>query len=112
MSTSEAPHTPNSTPSSGFAATFSSTLRSLEAAQKPGIGVPAYTRWVNRRVARYFAAAAVALGITPNGVTAISAACSAAGLIVLITCPPTVAWVSVRLCSSRSATVLTPPTAR
>ncbi|MBD9231961.1 MAG: CDP-alcohol phosphatidyltransferase family protein, partial [Rothia mucilaginosa] len=90
MSTSEAPHTPNSTPSSGFAATFSSTLRSLEAAQKPGIGVPAYTRWVNRRVARYFAAAAVALGITPNGVTAISAACSAAGLIVLITCPPTV----------------------
>ncbi len=59
MSTSEAPHTPNSTPSSGFAATFSSTLRSLEAAQKPGIGVPAYTRWVNRRVARYFAAAAV-----------------------------------------------------
>ena len=68
----------------------SSTLRSLEAAQKPGIGVPAYTRWVNRRVARYFAAAAVALGITPNGVTAISAACSAAGLIVLIVCPPSV----------------------
>lgn len=90
MSTSEAPHTPNSTPSSGFAATFSNTLRSLEAAQKPGIGVPAYTRWVNRRVARYFAAAAVALGITPNGVTAISAACSAAGLIVLIVCPPSV----------------------
>ena len=29
MSTSEAPHTPNSTPSSGFAATFSSTLRSF-----------------------------------------------------------------------------------
>ena len=90
MSTSEAPHAPNSAPASGFSAKFSHTLRSLEAAQKPGIGVPAYTRWVNRRVARYFAAAAVALGITPNGVTAISAACSAAGLIVLITCPPSV----------------------
>lgn len=90
MSTSEAPHTPNSAPASGFSAKFSHTLRSLEAAQKPGIGVPAYTRWVNRRVARYFAAAAVALGITPNGVTAISAACSAAGLVVLITCPPSV----------------------
>ena len=90
MSTSEAPHTPNSAPASGFSTKFSHTLRSLEAAQKPGIGVPAYTRWVNRRVARYFAAAAVALGITPNGVTAISAACSAAGLIVLITCPPSI----------------------
>ena len=90
MSTSEAPHTPNSAPASGFSAKFSHTLRSLEAAQKPGIGVPAYARWVNRRVARYFAAAAVALGITPNGVTAISAACSAAGLVVLITCPPSV----------------------
>lgn len=55
MSTSEAPHAPNSAPASGFSAKFSHTLRSLEAAQKPGIGVPAYTRWVNRRVARYFA---------------------------------------------------------
>lgn len=90
MSTSEAPHTPNSTPTSGFSAKFSHTLRSLEAAQKPSIGVPAYTRWVNRRVARYFAATAVALSITPNRVTAISAACSAAGLIVLITYPPSV----------------------
>ena len=90
MSTSEAPHTPNSAPASGFSAKFSHTLRSLEAAQKPGIGVPAYTRWVNRRVARYFAATAVALSITPNRVTAISAACSAAGLIVLITYPPSV----------------------
>ena len=43
MSTSEAPHTPNSAPASGFSAKFSHTLRSLEAAQKPGIGVPAYT---------------------------------------------------------------------
>ena len=45
---------------------FAETLTALERAQKPGHGVPAYTRWVNRRVARYFAAAAVAMGITPN----------------------------------------------
>ena len=78
------------TPSTAKRPSFSDTLRALEQAQKPGIGVPAYTRWVNRRVARYFAAAAVSLGITPNGVTAVSAAVSAAGVIVLLTAPPTI----------------------
>ena len=68
---------------------FAETLTALERAQKPGHGVPAYTRWVNRRVARYFAAAAVAMGITPNGVTAISAVCSAAGILTLLLAPPT-----------------------
>ena len=68
---------------------FTETLTALERAQKPGHGVPAYTRWVNRRVARYFAAAAVAMGITPNGVTAISAVCSAAGILTLLLAPPT-----------------------
>ena len=78
------------TPSTAKRPGFSDTLRALEQAQKPGIGVPAYTRWVNRRIARYFAAAAVSLGITPNGVTAVSAAISAAGVIVLLTAPPTI----------------------
>lgn len=68
---------------------FRDTLAALGAAQKPGHGVPAYTRWVNRRLARYFAAAAVKFGITPNGVTAISAALSLAGMVLLITAPPT-----------------------
>jgi CDP-alcohol phosphatidyltransferase family protein len=68
---------------------FAETLTALERAQKPGHGVPAYTRWINRRVARYFAAAAVAMGITPNGVTAISAVCSAAGILTLLLAPPT-----------------------
>ena len=65
------------TPSTAERPSFSDTLRALEQAQKPGIGVPAYTRWVNRRIARYF-------------VTAVSAAISAAGVIVLLTAPPTI----------------------
>lgn len=69
---------------------FGQTLRALERAQKPGHGVPAYTRWVNRRFARYFAAGAVALGITPNGVTAISALCSLTGIIILLLAEPTI----------------------
>ncbi|QRZ61173.1 CDP-alcohol phosphatidyltransferase family protein [Rothia sp. ZJ932] len=69
---------------------FKDTLAALNSAQKPGIGVPAYTRWVNRHVARVFAAAAVKFGITPNGVTAISAGFSALGLLVLLFAAPTV----------------------
>lgn len=69
---------------------FIETLRELHTAQKPGAGVPAYTRWVNRRIARIFAATAVSLGIGPNGVTALSAACSIAGLTwLLVTAPST-----------------------
>lgn len=67
---------------------FSETLAQLNSAQKPGDGVPAYTRWVNRRVARVFAASAVALGIGPNGVTLISACLSLVGVILLWVLPP------------------------
>lgn len=69
---------------------FSQTLAHLNAAQKPGDGVPAYTRWVNRRVARVFAASAVALGIGPNGVTFISAAVSTVGIILMWVFPPSI----------------------
>ncbi|MEU4207212.1 CDP-alcohol phosphatidyltransferase family protein [Rothia terrae] len=69
---------------------FKDTLAALNSAQKPGIGVPAYTRWINRRIARVFAAAAVKFGITPNGVTAISSAFSVAGLLVLLFAAPTI----------------------
>lgn len=67
---------------------FRDTLAALNSAQKPGNGVPAYTRWVNRRVARIFAAAAVKFGITPNGVTAISSLFSLAGLLALLLMAP------------------------
>lgn len=69
---------------------FSQTLAQLNSAQKPGDGVPAYTRWVNRRVARVFAASAVALGIGPNGVTLISAILSLVGIVLLWVFPPSV----------------------
>ncbi|TQN35774.1 CDP-alcohol phosphatidyltransferase family protein [Kocuria rosea] len=68
---------------------YEEALAGLRAAQKPGQGVPAYTRWVNRPLARYAAARAAAAGLTPNGVTALSAVLSAAGLVVLVAAPPT-----------------------
>lgn len=77
--------------SSGTKCRFRETLSHLNAAQKPGVGVPAYTRWVNRRVARIFAAAAVKCGITPNGVTAISALTSLLAMLLLLTAQPSLA---------------------
>lgn len=68
---------------------FRENLADLNRAQKSGAGVPAYTRWVNRRLARGVAAASAALGLTPNAVTMISAALSAAGLAVLVIVGPT-----------------------
>ncbi|AKK04815.1 phosphatidylglycerophosphate synthase [Corynebacterium mustelae] len=66
--------------------------QSLDSAQKPAQGVPAYTRWVNRRGARFVAAIGFASGWTPNMVTAMSAALSVAGMVVLLAFPPAV-WV-------------------
>lgn len=61
----------------------------LDAAQKPGAGVPAYTRWVNRRGARVVAAFGAGRGWTPNGVTALSALTSGVGMVLLVAVPPT-----------------------
>ena len=73
-------------------------LRSLSSAQKSGDGVPAYTRWVNRRAARIVAATAAAADVTPNGVTALSAALSVSGLAVLLIAGPQ--WWSALLCGA------------
>ena len=54
--------------SQGWTGRFRDAFSALNAAQKPGMGVPAYTRWVNRRLGRYAAAAAYALRWTPNAV--------------------------------------------
>ncbi|MGO1235391.1 MAG: CDP-alcohol phosphatidyltransferase family protein [Microbacterium gubbeenense] len=59
----------------------------LRAAQKSGAGVPAYTRWINRRLARGVAPIAAAWGIGPNTITFFSAALSVAGVAVLIIAP-------------------------
>lgn len=66
---------------------YREALDRLGAAQKPGAGFPAYTRWVNRRLAKYAAAAAYQVGATPNGVTAASAAVSAAGIALIALAP-------------------------
>lgn len=68
---------------------FREYLADLNRAQKSGAGVPAYTRWVNRRLARGVAAASAALGLTPNAVTVLSAALSTVGLAILIIAGPT-----------------------
>lgn len=56
------------------------SLRRLDAAQKPGLGVPAYTRWVNRRAARYLCAAAERVGATPSAVSVLSILVTFTGL--------------------------------
>ncbi|MDQ0092663.1 CDP-alcohol phosphatidyltransferase family protein [Paeniglutamicibacter psychrophenolicus] len=71
----------------GARAGFGAVLADLENAQKPGAGVPAYTRWVNRRAARVVAAAAVHAGIGPNVVSLLSALVSFAGLALLALVP-------------------------
>lgn len=84
-----ATHT-STTPPTGFGPRFRWACASLGAAQKPAQGVPAYTRWVNRRGARIVAATAFGLGWTPNMVTAASAALSVTGMILLVVLTP--AW--------------------
>jgi len=68
---------------------YGSVLRRLAAAQKPAArSAPAYSRFVNRRLGRYLTAWAYRVGLTPNGVTAISAAWTFAALILLVVFPP------------------------
>ncbi len=59
------------------------TLRKLSAAQKGAQGAPAYSRFVNRKLGRLFAALAFHAGLTPNAVTGISAAFTATGVALL-----------------------------
>lgn len=73
-----------------FSARFKTYLAGLNRAQKSGAGVPAYTRWINRRLARRVAAAAAAAGLGPNAVTAISTAVSALGLVLLVILNPSI----------------------
>ncbi|MEO2098390.1 MAG: CDP-alcohol phosphatidyltransferase family protein [Brachybacterium sp.] len=59
---------------------FSESMSRLDAAQKSGVGVPAYTRWVNRRVARYLCAFAASMGATPAAVSIASIVVTFSGL--------------------------------
>jgi len=66
------------------------SIRSLRAAQKSSSGAPAYSRFVNRPLGRILAAVALELRMTPNQVTAVSAVCTFAALVLLALVPPTV----------------------
>lgn len=70
--------------------TFTAALGALRASQKSPIGISLYSRYVNRPVGRLFAAAAATAGLTPNAVTAASAAMTATGLVVLAVAPVTI----------------------
>ena len=59
------------------------TVRRLAAAQKGATGAPAYSRFVNRPLGRLFAALAFHAGLTPNAVTAVSAAFTTTGVALL-----------------------------
>lgn len=69
---------------------FAESMRRLGSAQKGRAkGAPAYSVYVNRPVGRVFAAIAYRLGLTPNGVTAVSAIVTFSGILVLALVPPT-----------------------
>ena len=66
------------------------TLQRLAGAQKGAAGAPAYSRFVNRRLGRLFAALAFHAGLTPNAVTGISALFTGTGIALLALAP--VSW--------------------
>jgi phosphatidylglycerophosphate synthase len=67
---------------------FREALAALRHAQKTSKGAPAYSRLVNRRLGRLLAAAAYAVHMTPDQVTAVSAACTFAGIATIATVSP------------------------
>lgn len=67
---------------------FRSAVQMLSTAQKSSRGVSLYSRWINRPLGRVFAAVAHQLGLTPNAVTAVSAATTGAALLLLIMVRP------------------------
>jgi len=72
------------------ALSYRESLHALKSAQKTAKGAPAYSRFVNRRLGRYLAAAAYQAGLTPNVVTALSGLSSFAAIVVLALWPPTI----------------------
>ncbi len=68
--------------------TLGANLHALRSKQKSSTGAPAYSRFVNRPLGRVFAAAAHAMGLTPNQVTAVSALFTFASIAALAIFPP------------------------
>ena len=63
-------------------------VRSLAAAQKSSVGAPAYSRFVNRPLGRMIASVAYAIGMTPNGVTVVSAVVTLSGVALIALLAP------------------------
>ena len=72
-------------------------ISELSTAQKSSKGAPAYSRYINRRLGRYLAAAAYTAKMTPNQVTALSAVFTFSGIGVLVAFRPTIVS-SIALC--------------
>jgi phosphatidylglycerophosphate synthase len=70
-------------------------VRRLTTARKSSRGAGGYSRWVNRPAGRQLAALAYVLRLTPNQVSAVSAFCSYAGIILIATQRPSWAWAVV-----------------
>ncbi|UQX89354.1 CDP-alcohol phosphatidyltransferase family protein [Jatrophihabitans telluris] len=73
---------------------YRDVVAALAAAQKPAKGAPAYSRFINRKLGRYLAAAGYKAGRTPNQITAISAMFSFTGIAVLALVRPQI-WTGV-----------------
>ncbi|RHA43142.1 CDP-alcohol phosphatidyltransferase family protein [Cellulomonas rhizosphaerae] len=68
---------------------YSDVVRRLSGAQKGAArSAPAYSRFVNRKLGRLLAAAAYRGGVTPNGVTVISATHTYVAIALLAVLPP------------------------
>ena len=63
--------------------TVADTIRRLAGAQKGAQGAPAYSRFVNRKLGRVFAALAFHARLTPNAVTGLSALSTFTGIAAL-----------------------------
>lgn len=74
--------------------TFGEAYQTLKSAQKSMRGAPAYSRWVNRPVGRFFAAGAYRLGAVPNQVTAVSALFTYSAIALIALVRPSV-WLSI-----------------
>lgn len=81
---------PTATELSGIAA-YRHHVATLAGFQKSKRGAPPYSLLVNRPAGRRIAALAAIAGITPNGVSIISATFSAAGLVLMALAEPSIA---------------------
>lgn len=73
----------------GIRRRFEDARSKLRSAQKSSVGVPAYLRYVNRRIGGWLAAAGYALRLTPNHLTGLSAAFSFGAIAALCLVRPT-----------------------